>query len=178
MIRQANASDVEALARLAAETFPLATPPGTPPEEIEAFVTQELSPARFLDHVTSDGSVVLVHDDGDAPAGYCLMFNDAAHAPAPSFGVRHRDGAFLSKLYVRASSHGGTVAAPLMDAAKVHAEQVWGTPSIWLAVNQQNGRAISFYEKHGFERVGVKTMQVGSLVFDDHVYEHRFPGRD
>jgi ribosomal protein S18 acetylase RimI-like enzyme len=42
---------------------------------------------------------------------------------------------------------------------------------VWLAVNQLNVRAAKFYEKSGFQRVGTKTMQVGSRLFADYVYE-------
>jgi ribosomal protein S18 acetylase RimI-like enzyme len=36
-------------------------------------------------------------------------------------------------------------------------------------VNQQNVRAARFYEKQGFEVVGVRRFQVGDVWHDDHV---------
>ena len=47
MIRAATPADAEALVALAAETFPLATTPGTDPADIEAFIAANLSRRAF-----------------------------------------------------------------------------------------------------------------------------------
>ena len=163
--------DAGGLAELAAETFPMAAPPGTPAKELADFISHDLSEIRFQEYLQEPGTVVLVHErDGDL-LGYALLQTERGVAPEPGFGVRNHPSAFLSKFYVRRSSHGGLVAAPLMDAVKQVASDDLGCKSVWLAVNQQNHRAARFYDKHGFDRVGVKRMHVGSLVFDDFVYE-------
>ena len=73
---------------------------------------------------------------------------------------------------MRLNRHGGTVSKALLDEAKRIAAADLRVASIWLNTNQDNIRARRFYEKHGFVRVGVKTMPVGDHVCDDYVYEH------
>jgi len=45
---------------------------------------------------------------------------------------------------------------------------------VWLGVNQQNGRANRFYEKHGFAIVGTKGFELGGRREDDFVRERVF----
>ena len=169
-IRPAVAADAVALAALAAETFPLACPPGTEDSEIERFVSQHLSAERFREYLRDPEAFVVVCESDPGLVGYTLLFDGFDHAPEPSYGVRGDKPAFMSKLYVVPERHGTEVAAALM-AAGISWARGRGASSLWLAVNQQNRRAARFYTKHGFEPVGVKTMLVGQTVHDDFVYE-------
>jgi len=56
---------------------------------------------------------------------------------------------YLDQIVVAPEFWGSNVAALLLDAAKRVAPAV-----IELLVNKDNGRAIAFYEKHGFDLVG------------------------
>ena len=171
-VRAAQQSDVEALAVLAAETFPMACPPEITDEDIAVFVEENLSPERFRTYLDAPLHVVLVHETGEGLDGYLLMMAGDDFLPDPSFGVTRLPAAYLSKCYVRLGSHGGAVSGALLDEAKRIAADDLHVASIWLNTNQGNARACRFYEKHGFVRVGVKTMPVGDQICDDYVYEH------
>lgn len=171
-VRFATSDDVPAVAALAAETFPLACPPGTDPADIEDFIARQLNETEFAAHVESPGRVVLVHETEDGNLdGYVLMFSSEEVPPDADFGVKGKRSAYLSKCYVLPGAQGGSVAAPLMDAAKQAAVDKLGADSIWLATNVLNERASRFYLKHGFDKVGAKSMQVGSALFRDDVFE-------
>jgi ribosomal protein S18 acetylase RimI-like enzyme len=47
--------------------------------------------------------------------------------------------------------------------------RAWECDVIWLAVWEKNPRAIAFYEKKGFRKVGRQTFQLGSDIQHDHV---------
>ncbi len=64
------------------------------------------------------------------------------------------------------------VAGPLM-AATLDAASANGAATAWLGVNEENGRAIRFYEKHGFAKVGHKHFRLGDREEDDWVLERR-----
>jgi len=49
-----------------------------------------------------------------------------------------------------------------------------GVAGVWLGVNQENGRANRFYEKHGFAVVGTKRFLVGDEWHDDFTRERAF----
>ena len=161
-VRAAQQSDVEALAALAAETFPMACPPEITDKDIAVFVETNLSPERFRAHLDAPLHAVLVHETDEGLDGYLLMMAGDDFLPDPSFGVTHLPAAY----------HGGAVSGALLDEAKRIAADDLHVASIWLNTSQDNIRARRFYEKHGFVRVGVKTMPVGDHVCDDYVYEH------
>ncbi len=167
MVRDAVPGDVEALAALAGETFPLACPPELPQADIAAFISDHLNPERFREYLAAPDHVVLVTDDLD---GYVLMMLGDDYAPEPEYGVRGRPAACLSKCYVRDGRHGDGVAAALIAEAKRRARNL-GAASIWLSTNQGNARACRFYVKQGFAQVGTKTMRVGTQLCDDFVFE-------
>ena len=55
--------------------------------------------------------------------------------------------------------------------ASVAAARDRGASGMWLGVNQFNPRANRFYEKSGFERVGIKKFLLGGDWEDDFVRE-------
>jgi ribosomal protein S18 acetylase RimI-like enzyme len=50
-----------------------------------------------------------------------------------------------------------------------------GGAGAWLGVNSQNARAIRFYEKSGFRKVGTKSFRLGSTIEHDFVLERPLP---
>jgi ribosomal protein S18 acetylase RimI-like enzyme len=179
-IRVARPDDAEALADVAAVTFPLACPPTARPESIVEFVEANLSRERFERYVADPHRTVLLGESraGDGGAdptvlGYAMLVSTADGAPQDvdiARAVRCRPTIELSKLYVRPERHGGSVAAPLLDAVLARATDA-GSASVWLGVNGDNARAQRFYAKRGFEQVGVRTFVVGREVHDDLVLE-------
>jgi ribosomal protein S18 acetylase RimI-like enzyme len=120
-----------------------------------------------------DSDLAVVERDGrlEEVVGYVLLVGGDHGVPDESCGVQGSPSIYLSKFYVDAQMHGGSVSAPLMEAVRAAVQQEFSASSVWLAVNQLNVRAAKFYEKSGFQRVGTKTMQVGSRLFADYVYE-------
>jgi ribosomal protein S18 acetylase RimI-like enzyme len=55
--------------------------------------------------------------------------------------------------------------------ASIASAAATGAAGIWLGVNSENARAIRFYEKSGFRRVGTKSFQLGTTVEHDFVME-------
>src|SRR5438067_616278 len=65
--------DLPELADVAARTFPLACPPSVTPENIAAFVEENLSQARFRDYLADPERVVLSARDDGRIAGYAML---------------------------------------------------------------------------------------------------------
>lgn len=173
-IHSATLDDAPALVTLAAATFALACPPGTAQEHIDAFIAEHFTLAKFEGYLTDpDRAVLLVEDEEGAPIGYTmLVFGDPTDADVLA-AISHRPTVELSKVYVLPARHGGGVASRLMEATLEHARGR-GVAAVWLGVNQQNSKAIRFYEKSGFAVVGPKTFFVGPERHDDFVMERAF----
>jgi ribosomal protein S18 acetylase RimI-like enzyme len=57
-----------------------------------------------------------------------------------------------------------------MDASLAAAREA-GAAGMWLGVNNENVRANRFYEKSGFEIVGMKKFRLGDVDEEDFVRE-------
>lgn len=178
-IRIAELTDAAALAELAAETFPLACPPSTTAEAIASFIAAHLSARRFAEYLTDAARIVLIAEEtDDRLVGYTMLIGGEPGDADVAAAVTARPTIELSKFYTRAAARGTGVAGPLMaatlDAATLDAASATGATgaaSVWLGVNEENARAIRFYEKHGFVKVGRKHFPLGERLEHDWVLE-------
>lgn len=172
--RLATADDAPALVVLAAATFALACPPGTAQEHIDAYIAEHFTLERFTAHLDDrQRAILLVQDDDGTAVGYTmLVFGEPSDADVLA-AISRRPTVELSKVYVLPANHGAGVAGTLMSATLDHAASR-GVAAVWLGVNQQNAKAIRFYEKSGFRVVGPKTFFVGPERHDDFVMERPF----
>jgi ribosomal protein S18 acetylase RimI-like enzyme len=175
-IRLASPADAATLAELAADTFPLACPPSTTAEAIAAFIAANFTVERMGEYLADPDRTLLMAeepDDGHA-VGYSMLIAGEPGDSDAAASVVSRPAVELSKFYTRALAHGsGVVAGPLMSAT-LDAAAAAGAATVWLGVNEENARAIRFYEKHGFAKVGHKHFRLGDRFEDDWVLERRF----
>ena len=173
-IRTATADDAGPLAALAAVTFPLACPPSSSPEDIAAHLASTLSEQHFERYLADPDITILVLDSGKRLNGYSLLVNRPAADPDVAAALTIVPSVELSKCYVHPEHHGLGAAAELMHAS-LQAAAAAGGAAAWLGVNSQNARAIRFYEKSGFRKVGTKSFTLGSTVEHDFVLERAVP---
>lgn len=183
VIRQASSADAPALAELAAVTFPLACPPGSPPEDIEAFIAATLNAGAFAGYLSDPARAVFVAEEPAADAGgpggavaqggarllAYTMLADVPPSDADVAAVVGEPGAVeLSKCYAHPDCHGSGTTARIM-AASLEWAAARGARQVWLGVNSENVRARRFYEKHGFSVAGNRSFQLGKQVERDYV---------
>ncbi|MGF0117542.1 GNAT family N-acetyltransferase [Promicromonospora sp. Marseille-Q5078] len=191
VVRPARAAESAHVAWLAALTFPLACPPGTPVATMAAHVATHLAPADFRAWTVSGRHALLVavEPDGEGevvaePLGYALVAFGFPDGPEERAVLEAAVGtgpyAELSKIYVRPDALGGGVAARLMDGAVDAAARLaaagGGEAPLWLGTNGANVRAQAFYRKHGFAVAGTRTYDVGGVQHDDVVMVRRQAG--
>jgi len=169
-IRRATTDDAVPLAALAAATFPLACPPHTAASAIDAFIAEHLSLERFQEYLTDPAREIFVAPDGAALLGYTMLVYGEPYDADVAAAISRRPTVELSKCYAAAEAHGRGV-APALVAASAESARDRGAAGMWLGVSQLNARANRFYEKNGFERVGVKLFWVGDERNEDFVRE-------
>ncbi|MET4540238.1 MULTISPECIES: GNAT family N-acetyltransferase [Micrococcaceae] len=171
-IRTATTHDAGKLADLAAVTFPLACPPGSSAADIQAHLEKTLSEANFTDYLADANITVLVLDDDGQLLGYTMLIAKPSTDPDVASVLSALPSTELSKCYVHPDHHGKGAASQLIKASLANAADK-GAAGVWLGVNSENAKAIRFYEKSGFQRVGTKSFKLGNTVEHDYVMEHR-----
>ncbi|WP_165217994.1 tRNA (guanosine(37)-N1)-methyltransferase TrmD [Schaalia sp. ZJ1691] len=169
-LREAHIDEGDALADLAARTFPLACPESLPREAIDAFIAEELSPQAFASMLASPHShrILVAQIDGQL-VGYTLaLLGEPESVPAGIAKMRGvgTGGAYLSKCYVDAQWQGSGIAGALIERAAEDAASL-GARFLVLGTNEANARAQKFYKRHGFRKVGRRTFDVGGVVNRD-----------
>ena len=161
-------AELAELAGVAARTFPLACPPSVTPDNIVAFIDENLSENRFRDYLTDPARAVLTAREDGRMVGYVLLIRGVLDDEDVQRAVPLRPAIELSKMYVLPDSHGAGVSAALMSAALTRATEL-DAKCVWLGVNQHNQRAQRFYTKHGFTINGTKTFRLGTHFENDYV---------
>lgn len=161
-------ADVTDLADVAARTFPLACPPGVTPDNVAAFIEENLSRPRFRDYLVDPDRVVFVARADGSITGYAMLIRGVPDDPDVQRAVGPRPAVEVSKIYVLPEHHGAGVATALMTASVQKAADL-GAAAVWLGVNEQNQRAQRFYARHGFVVTGTKTFRLGAAIENDYV---------
>ncbi len=162
------AADLPDLADVAARTFPLACPPSVTPQNITAFIDENLSEARFADYLADPDRLLLIARDAGRMIGYAMLIRGVPDDEDVQRAVELRPAVEISKIYVLPDSHGAGTSAALMAEAVKWAEES-DAKCMWLGVNQRNQRAQRFYTKHGFSITGTKTFRLGTAIENDYV---------
>ena len=168
LVTESMAADVDALADVAARTFPLACPASASPHDIAAFIAADLSRDRFAGYLDDPDRVVLSAFDDERMLGYAMLIRGVSDDADVQRAVPERPAVELSKCYVVPDAHGVGVSAALMTATLEHSRAL-GAVCTWLGVNRQNRRAQRFYAKHGFAVTGTKTFRLGEGLEQDYV---------
>ena len=95
-------------------------------------------------------------------------FAQVRRKPAPSC-VLEEHSIELHRFYLTRSAQGTGIAAPLMLEVRAAARELGGR-HLWLGVWEHNPRAVAFYVKSGFTRIGSHDFMVGSDRQTDWVF--------
>ncbi len=174
-ITTATVADAAQLAAVAAVTFPLACPADSLPEDIARHIATQLSAERFAAYIEAPRHTLLCLRAGDRIGGWSMVVRDQPTDADVLAALSISPTVELSKFYVHPDHHGRGAAAALMRRTLDLAAES-GLPGVWLGVNQENARALRFYTKHGFRRVGTKRFRLGDRFEDDFILEQALPG--
>ena len=170
VVRQAVLADAAALCRLGANTFRDTFEAHNTPEDMEQYLAESFTPERQATEIADpSGTVLLAERRGASEKAGVLGYAHLSSGSTPE-AVSGPDPIELKRLYVARAWHGQGVAQALMDASLAVA-RARGAKTVWLGVWERNPRAVAFYEKYGFTRVGEHTFQLGSDKQTDWILE-------
>jgi GNAT superfamily N-acetyltransferase len=164
IIRRAGPGDAEALTEIAARTFIETFGAENTPEDLDAHILAYYSPTRQAAEIADPNITILLALQVEKLVGFAYI----QRSTAPICVVSERP-VELRRFYFAKSSHGSGFASVLMQAARQAALELNGT-DIWLGVWERNPRAIAFYSKSGFVRIGSHIFTVGNDRQTDYIF--------
>ena len=133
------------------------------PEDMESFLDHAYSTEKLRGELLNpDSSFFLLYQEG-VFAGYIKLNESPAQTD-----IHDPDALELERIYVSRSFQGTGLGSCLMERAVEIAKQR-GRKYLWLGVWEKNEKAISFYRKHGFHRIGTHTFRIGGDAQTDYV---------
>ena len=162
VVQAASAADAERLSLVGRASF-LETFAGVlDGRDVVAFCVEEHSPAWY-DAAIRGGAAVWLATLGEAPIGYAVV-----DRPSLPVKMEPRD-LELKRIYLLAPWHGTGIARRLLSEVKEHAIAS-AASRLLLGVYAGNERALSFYRREGFERIGERSFRVGDKAYGDVVH--------
>lgn len=162
--RYATLNDVATLAELAAKTFFDTYCEIDDPQELREYIQENFNPSAVEKLITNPDAITILAEVDSALAGYAIISEEVA--PECVSDTRNIK---LDRFYLDKDFKGKGVGAQFMSAIHHQARQS-GANMIWLGVYEQNIRAIKFYEKSGFQRVGGQEFVFAGRTYVDPVY--------
>ena len=154
-IRYATRSDASALSQLGARTFRATYVDTNETHLLESYIADHYSTAIQRAELQDDRLVYLVAEMDAQLVGFALLRTDQAH---PDVNGAHPIR--LARIYVDTPHLGSGLGSALMQRCITEC-QTRGHDVLWLGVWEKNAKAIAFYERWGFDRVGAEVFDFG-----------------
>lgn len=163
MIRTATPSDAPLLTELAAKTMREAFgPPHNPAPLVEEYIDTSITQPILEAELADPKSVFFVLELADkTPIGYAkLRRTKPLRQLSPAFRKAGK-AIEIQRIYLLQNQVGQGQGRLLMEHCLAWAREA-GYEAVWLGVWERNERAIAFYQKLGFERIGFHYFQFGA----------------
>ena len=154
-IRYATAADAPELSQLGAQTFRATYTEANAPHLVDAYIADHYSTAIQLAELQDDRLIYLVVEIDFHLVGFALLRTDQTH---PDVEAAHPIR--LARIYVDGPYLGSGLGSALMERC-IEECLTRGHDVLWLGVWEENRKAIAFYERWGFGRVGIEIFDVG-----------------
>ncbi len=160
-VTAATKTDVKALQFIARQTFAAAFADQNSEENMQSYLTENLSAEKLLSEINTPGSEFYLARDNNQLVGYLKL----------NFGQAQTDlqdpkSMEVERIYIMPNYYGKQAGLQLLDFALARARTM-KMERVWLGVWEQNHRAIRFYQKHGFKEFARHPFVLGNDVQTD-----------
>lgn len=149
--------------QLAHQTWPITFGTILTTEQIQYMLNWMYSPEAIAEQIDQKGHVfLLAESDAGEPLGYVSY----------ELTVNEKPVTKIHKIYLLPASQGQGIGRMMIDYVAKQAERAKNV-ALQLNVNRQN-KAVSFYEKMGFEVVGEEDIDIGNgFLMEDYIMMKR-----
>ena len=168
-VRHCRIGDLASLRDIAIQTYTDTFARDNTPENNAAYIAGAFSSEKLREELRNPASSFYLAVEGGEVIGY-LKLNEA---PAQT-ELNDARSLEIERIYVAEAFHGLGCGKRLLEKAIAIAGER-GKDYVWLGVWEKNGRAIRFYEKHGFQRCGEHVFQLGGDKQLDYLMRKELP---
>tara|TARA_B100000809_G_C15068064_1_gene504921 strand:+ start:698 stop:1213 length:516 start_codon:yes stop_codon:yes gene_type:complete len=147
-IKKATIKDAKLLSKISRESFLTAHGHSAPQEDIKTYISQNFTEENFIKELTDSKSHYFLIYSTTKIAGYSKVIINSKN-----IHISDRNVTLMSRLYLLEEFYGLNLGKELFKFNMEFAKQN-NQKGIWLAVWIENKRAINFYLKMGFKKVG------------------------
>lgn len=157
-IRKANQEDAKLLTELAYKTYwdTFHAHPDNDPEDFADYMQKAFNSEQIRSEFADENAIFLVAEIENEMVGYAKLDLFATEVP-----IQAEKPIELNRIYSRHDFIGKGIGQKLLNESLKIAKEL-NCDVIWLGVWEKNPRAIRFYEKNGFYKVGSHIFQMGS----------------
>jgi diamine N-acetyltransferase len=164
MIRKAEERDASSLAAVSIEVW-LNTYPREGVSPLFAdYVLSEFTAQKFRNSIGDPNLAIWVSENRLGIDGFVTVCSTAT-PPLPNCSPLE-----ITTLYVQPRHQSGGRGVALLQCALGHCRCIGGE-SVWLKVNAENSRAIDFYLRHGFNKIGSTDFVIADKAYENFVME-------
>lgn len=155
LIKRCSSGDLETLQKISIETFTDTFKNQNSPEAMEAYLKRAFHPEQLKKECANRHSEFYFIYFNEEIAGYLKVNADDAQTEHMD-----KDSLEVERIYIRSPFHRLGLGKQLIEkAVEIAAEK--NKRKLWLGVWEQNGNAISFYNKLNFVQTGTHSFYMG-----------------
>ncbi len=151
-----NIAHVKTLAEISKSTFSEAFEAANDPKDFNLYLEQAFSLEKLSDELQEPNTSFYFAYHNDNPIAYFKLNWGDAQSEFKEF-----EGMELERIYVISDQQGKGVGKQLLDGIFSIAKKK-GIRYVWLGVWQENPKAVAFYERHGFKKIGTHPYDIGT----------------
>ncbi len=162
LIRKATAEEAEIISEIGRKTFYETWKSVNTEEDLQLYMRKSFDLEKLkIELADLSTNIFLLAYVNDELAGYAKLRNDRTYPQLE--GTRPLE---MERIYVLKKFHDKKIGKALMDET-INIAKEGKYEWLWLGVNQENYKAINFYERYGFEVFGKKKFILGTAVDED-----------
>lgn len=157
-MRRATPEDANLIASIATVSFYEAYFEQDDSHDLSNYLVENFSPDVIAADLALPESAYFIASRNGKAVGYAKLRDGEVHD-----SITERNAIELQRFYLIERVWGTGIGDVLLDRCLYEARSM-GKEVLWLGVWEENRRGLSFYRKHGFERVGTLTFPYGDSV--------------
>jgi ribosomal protein S18 acetylase RimI-like enzyme len=132
-------------------------------EELFEYIEHTYDPVKLAKSIRKENNVYFLAVINGKPAGFAKVKKISLNEHIETVAQME-----LQKIYVLQEYHGRGVGTALLKEVRNLAREIY-PDYLWLDTHVSNEKAIRFYERNGFKKIGKFFFTIGTQTFEYHV---------